>query len=571
MRTSIPHREAENSTRHLPSRKVFFRALGFSMLSMAIVLIPQTSHAITADDIVAIPPISEHYVQRVLDRANAGITEANAMSTPGGPIFTLLKPWWIFYTTSAMLSTVDTRMQISDMQRDLFETTPCLHLDVIILQSKIEKVREEMHTALEASQPFRVMLLQRLIRFLNRRIEHLLRGARDPLYEDTDWGRIQWFDPVNPVWCCPGGVPGNACINVSEQVCTGTGGVMFNTPNACQAYGCLLPKDFENPLEGRLCPFDSDYLPPSRTSFGCTDRVIPTEASVHPPTGAEMSALAELMSKREDVTGSMLNFNKLIEALDAMAGITTDFGSSNRSSGALLHIYGCTEQIQKDQKMGLNGTGAVLTNTGSLLKDIGSGSLLQSLLVGAYETRGAFSIPKNEPWLVVRYTQLLQQWGVRRPQAKYLRYPNEFPPGGERTASQERTLAKNPILLAYNWFMRTFASSWNVYHGKKAAIPVAKSQDGQLQIAEALRSAHGPIERLGGLISGHAAGLRFFTKGYAYYMRRTCMYRSCNKRLEQVLRINFKNECFPYFSGAYFNSTAAHTQCKSAAEVTVSP
>jgi hypothetical protein len=160
---------------------------------------------------------------------------------------------------------------------------------------------------------------------------------------------------------------------------------------------------------------------------------------------------------------------------------------------------------------------------------------------------------------------------VRRPQAKHLRYPSEFPPGGERTASQERAVKKPSITNAYEWFMRTFFKSWNVYHGKKSAIPVAKSQDAQLQIAEALRGAHGPIERLGGLISGHSAGLRSFTKSFAYYMRRSCMYRSCNKRLEQVLRINFQSTCFPYFSGAYFNSTTAHTQCKNAADVTVSP
>ena len=535
-------------------------------------LAPVPAAAITVDDIVNIPPVSEHYVKKILDRANAGITQAGAMNNPGGPIFTMFKPWWIFYATSAMLSTADTKLQLSEMQRDLYETTPCLHLDVIILESKIEKVRQEMHVALEAAQPYRIMLLQRLIRFLNRRVEHLLRGARDPLYEDTDWAQVQWFDPVNPVWCCPQGVPGNTCINVSELVCTGTGGTMFNTPSGCEAYGCLLPKDFSNPLEGRLCPFDSDYLPPSRTSFGCRDSVIPAAASVHPPTAAEMSALGELMSRREDVTGSMVNFVNLIEALDAMAGVTGDYTSYKRSSGSSLHIYGCTEQIQKDQKMGLSkGTGAVLTDTGSLLSDIGSGSLLQSLLVGAYETRGAFSIPKNEPWLIVRYTQLLQQWGISRPQAKYLRYPNEFPPGGERTAAQERSLLKAPINHAYDWFMRTFFRSWNVYHGKKTAIPVAKSQDAQLQIAEALRSAHGPVERLGALITGHSAGLRFFTKSFSYYMRRSCMYRSCNKRLEQVLRINFESTCFPYFSGAYFNSTTAHTQCKNAADVPVSP
>jgi hypothetical protein len=518
------------------------------------------AHAISVNDIVAIPPVSDHYVQKVLDRTNAGITKANSMSTPGGPIFMMLKPWWIFYATSAMLSTVDTRQQVTAMQRDLNEATSCLHLDIIILQSKIEKVRQELHTALAANQPFRIMLLQRLIRFLNRRVEHLMRGARDPLYEDTDWGRVQWFDPVAPVWCCPGGVPGNTCMNVSQDICTGTDGIVFNSPHACQEYGCVLPPS-RDPLDGRLCPFDSDYLPPSRTGFGCDNDAMPDEASVHPPTGEELAAIAGLLRKREQAIASMANLGELLAALDTMAGSTTPLAGLHAVSRIHHQIYGCIDQIKKNQRFG----------TATLLQDLGSGSLLQGILSPAYETRGMFSIPKNEPWIAVQFSQLIQEWGSRRPQAKELRYPSEFPPGEERDEARAAEAKKSPVQRSYEWFMRTFFRSWNIYHGKKNAQPVAKGQDAQLQIAEELRSAQGPVRRLGDLVSGHSSGLRFFTKGFAYYLRRSCLYRSCNRRLDQILKITFKNECFPYFSGAYFGDSAAHERCKSAANVSVSP
>ncbi|TSC59949.1 MAG: hypothetical protein Greene041662_334 [Candidatus Peregrinibacteria bacterium Greene0416_62] len=539
-------------------------------------LLPVPAAAITVDDIVSIPPVSEHYVERVLDRANAGIIQASTMTTPGGPLYDLFKPLWIFYATSAMLSLADTKVQISGMQRDLFESTPCLHLDVIILQSKIEKVRQEMHDALENKEPFRVVLLSHIIRFLNRRIEHLLRGARDPLYGDTDWARVQLFDTVDPVWCCPQGIPGNTCREFSHAECTGTGGLSFITPHGCQEWGCLLPEpddpsDAIDPLEGKICPFDSDYLPPSATGFGCDNDALPSAASIHPPTLAEISALGDLISKREDIAGEMSAFITLVQAIDAMAGVKSNYDDFNTGSRNHLHVFGCMNQIQKEQRI---GTGTALTDnfgTGTFLKDIGSGSLLQSILTGTYETRGPFSIPKNEPWLAVRFSQLLQQWGVRRPQAKDLRYPSEFPPGSERNIAQERELKKNPLLRANDWFMRRFFGSWNVYHGKKDAIPVAKSQDAQLQISEALGGAQTSINRLGGLISGHSSGLRFFTKSFSYYLRRSCIYRSCNMRLEQILRIVFQGACFPYFSGAYFGNLTAHERCKTAAEVDVSP
>ena len=517
-----------------------------------LVIIPGNASALTVDEIVAIPPVSDHYVQRVLDRANAGIAQADTMSAPGGPIFDMFKPWFIFFATSAMLSTVDTRMQVTNMQRDLMEATPCLHLDVVILQSKVEKVRQEMHTALDAGQPYKMVYLQQLIRFLNARTDQLMRGARDPLYEDTTWAKGQVFDPPNPVWCCPAGIPGNTCTFTDDAVCIADGGNPFTTPRACQEYGCLLP-DSQDPLEGKLCPFHSDYLPPAVSGYGCDLDALPGEALGHTPTAAEMGALAELILQRDVFVTRLQNFAPLAEEIDAMSGVDPDYASLgsglSREHG---EAFGCLQDMD-------------------LARQIGATSLLQAMPAGSAETRGAFSIPKNEPWIMVRLSALLQQWGQRRPQAKDLRYPPEFPPGPERDDAEVREEAKPTLFKARDWYVRTVFQSWNTYHGKKEAISLAASQDNILQIQEASPQMNAVTQRLRALTQNHAQGVRSFAKGFAYYLRRSCIYRPCNAKLDQVLRIVFQNSCFPYASGLYFGNEDAHEDCREDAEITVSP
>lgn len=521
------------------------------LIGLTLVCSATPAAAVTVDDIVAIPPVSD-YVRSVLNRANSGITQASTMTTPGGPIFDILKPWWIFYATSAMMSTVDTRLQITVMQRDLLETTPCLHLDIIILESKIEKVRQEMHQALDNKKPFRVIYLQRLIRFLNRRIEHLVRGARDPLYEDSDWARKQWFDPPNPVWCCPEGIPGNTCTHTDEQICLNGGGIPFLSPRACQEYGCVLdPK--KNLTEGKLCPFDSDYLPPTISGFGCDLQALPPEVSMHPPTAAEMTTLANLILKRNAFVTRMLSFRTLAEEIDRMAWVTPDYSTLGSGlSRTHRKVSGCLEQIP-------------------LARQIGAVSLLQTIRAGAYERRGSFSIPKDEPWMVVRFAQLLEHWGDRRPQAKDLRYPSEFPPGPDRMVAEQRENKKSSLMRANDWLRRNLFHSWNLYHGKKEAESIAKSQDNQIQVGDALSGMSATTRRLGNLVQSHTSGLRLFSKSFAYYLRRSCIYRPCNRRLEQVLKINFKDSCFPYFNGSYYGNTQTHVRCKNDAGITVSP
>jgi hypothetical protein len=44
-------------------------------------------------------------------------------------------------------------------------------------------------------------------------------------------------------------------------------------------------------------------------------------------------------------------------------------------------------------------------------------------------------------------------------------------------------------------------------------------------------------------------GLRAFVRNFAWYIRRSCIFRPCNERLEQILKLNFADSCFPYTGG----------------------
>jgi hypothetical protein len=513
-----------------------------------ILFLPWSASAVTVDDLVGLPPVSQHYVQRTLDRVDAGLAQAAANTTMGGPVFDIFFGRWAGYAASATLSLVDTRTWVESQATDLQETTACLHLDIIILQSKIEKVRQQLHQALNNAEVGKVIFLQQIIRFLNDRILHLLRGARDPQYFDSGWGAQQPFDPPGTVWCCPArGLSGSMCLSMDLGACTATGGLAFITPHGCTARGCLMPQG-EDPYGGRMCPFHSDYLALSSSGYGCDSTVL-TATGVHLATQAEALALDAVLEERIKLLQLYQTSQDLLSALGGITGAI-------REPEPLEHrtIAGCAQDIPEAQIAGADT---------ALFRSIGATS---------YSLRGPFSLEKNEPGILYRFAGVVRRWGGLRPQAEYIKQPGEFPPGPLRDAAQQRFQGKDSLRRGAEWFLRLYFRWWNFYHGRHEARPVARGQDLELQLEQTtsgdLREATG---RLIALTESHASGLRGFGKKFAYFLRRSCVYRPCNRQLEQVLRILFSDRCFPYGKGWYFGDPEAYRRCKDAAQVNVEP
>jgi len=96
--------------------------------------------------------------------------------------------------------------------------------------------------------------------------------------------------------------------------------------------------------------------------------------------------------------------------------------------------------------------------------------------------------------------------------------------------------------------------------------------------AKEIEDAFGPLTKTVGRLArvshDFEGGIRGFVSDFAYYLRRSCMNRDCNARLERILKIVPKDECFPYTNGEAKGQGATEEEineaidnCKEAAEI----
>lgn len=169
--------------------------------------------------ILSLPPVSP-YVSMVRSRAEAGLAYANGGEVDGS--FATVMQSWAEYVRSSMAEVAEPQTELIARAMDMSSATACLHLDVLMIQCTMEKVRDAMNAQIERGSREGVTRLGPLLTFLQDRLTQLLRGALDPEYQDPDWAESQPFDPPD--------------------------------------------SDFS---ESRQCPFTSDYAPPFQSGYGC--------------------------------------------------------------------------------------------------------------------------------------------------------------------------------------------------------------------------------------------------------------------------------------------------------------
>lgn len=525
-----------------------------TLLGLTILLpTPALADHLSAMDLRTIPPVSSHYVQRIIDRANAAIALADA--EPAITNFGFVKLSWVQAASAAILSLVDTQLRIQEQQRDIREFTACLHLDLILLEAKIEEVQGKMHSAVQDAKPWAIVRLASLTRFLNDRYRELLRGWNNPLWDDISWGRQYIFDPAQPVWCCKDGIPGNACELQDESVCF-VRGVAFQTPRACQEYGCLVPPS-QDPLEGKLCPFHSDYLPPTSGGYGCDTSVLFSRTQsggsvLHRPTQWEYNALKGLTEARDEFFDTLEDLPDTINLMEQFAGLPPSDLSGFAATGSHITVFGCP----------------MPTTDGGIIPPqlYGSGAT-------AFDLRGPFSLDRDEPFIQYRFYRLIRDWAVLHPYPEDMRLPTDYPPGLLRqnatTLENQRTFTQKIVRHLFRFLVDGWVSRQADIEGRA----VSKGQDAPLRIREVvypeLRTSVASLARLA---STESQGIRKFTLGFAYYLRRSCVYRPCNLKLEQIMKIVFEDACFPYVSRRYDQeSPPIYSDCKTDADITVTP
>ncbi len=512
------------------------------LLLTGILICSIASPAMAAGDQYAdIAPVSP-YIERVVRRVSAGLDNAGGGDAT---VDKLLKLFWLDQITGMILLLVDTDLRIVEQERDLRENTPCLRLDTLILEGWMERARIRKNDAIEAGRVSEAARLISMQRYLNNRYKALLLGARDPTYVDEEEGSLYGFD-APPYWCCPGKEEEDdtrniECRQIGEGTeysdCINTQGLAFKRQYACVNAGCTASGG-EGEDDGELCPFSTDYLPPTGAGYGCDLSVLESRDG---PEGI-----------RKEIEG----LRKLIQDRDTAI---EDIGTAKDTIVQLEQRLGGGTMDLSNFGMGASNKRNHEVKSGCLAED-------EQLPTGVafWERRGPFAFSSNETSLMPKLSALWDGWGQQRLPPTYIRDSDELPDGPEKEAA--RKMEDNMLfwLLGARYDVQLYLQGFSLQQAKKESAQIAKTIDAPLRVLNTLTPLRAEVRKLASSVQSSNVGLRKFVRDYASFLRTSCIFRPCNKQLDRILKIIFKDECFPYARGAPLESEVAK-QCKNAA------
>lgn len=518
------------------------------------------------------PPVSgtSGYVQRVLDRTDPAI--AAASSAAGSPFDAIIAAHWVDQAKRLVYEALTAEQELFSQSQNLRDITACLHNDIRIIDSQMEKARCELNAAYERNALGAMLDLGAIMRFLAQSRTHLLRGALDPSYVDESWSHFQQFDTDTTGWCCttttldPDLI--NTCTQMDADDCRSEGGSLFKNQQGCldAAVGCDKIDGVAPATDERVCPFHSNYLPPTATflttenrtvGLGCDLSTLSALPSLFTPTQEEYDELSTLMSDRDDFIDYVVSKAPQIQNLSTRLGspVTIPPTIGKGRSDQIEHrvIAGCGDTLPT-----LPGATTGVKTTNVIFQRGGT----------RWAPRGKFALYPNDILLMHNLVSVYGQWGLQREQADFLKLPSEVP---DASALEPGLF---DIISEYGGFaevlrdeIRSAMRLWNEEQSARESAVKVRGSGPDARLWLATEEAHAAILGLSEVVSQKSTGIRKFTTGVAYYMARSCIFRPCTKKLKRVLKINLEDACFPYVNGAYLGDDEPWQTCKDAADL----
>jgi len=524
------------------------------LILTGLLLLPLATHAQEAGDRFAdLPPVSEHYIKKVVERVQKGIEYAKQGSSGGGgtTVGSYFKIDLAIQLSSAMLAFVDTDLRLTEQQRDLIDNSPCLRVDTLILEGWMERARQEKIKALENNDSIILTRLIPLQLYLNGRYEALLFGARDPSFVDKDEGFLYAFD-APPYWCCAGdmvvgedtGETGSCQEMTEEQMenCLLGGGRLFKRLYACKEAGCTASGGGED--ADPLCPFTSDYLSPTTAGYGC-----------------DLSILGKYQGKAYD------GLKKEYEALDSLVKDRDTFieetGAMKQAVASIYRALGLAEPELANFQKGSSRERTHQKQEGCIPQDKQWPEGMAAL-----EPRDPFSLEKKESSILGRLFQLWQGWGASRVPPDYLKPAKDLTDSDQKSSEEGRE--QTIFGLLYLWgkkSAREYLQKESIRQLGEDSYLIPKISDATLQLLDLYRPLRNQVYTFRQSIQSPSKGMRAFAKNLAYFLRRSCIFRPCNKDLDRTLKILFEDSCFPYADGLKTSNPKAYEDCKKNAEI----
>lgn len=531
---------------------MIFRTL---IIGISLALLPQMAYAQCPEGertraLLEKEPIGE-YAKQVIERVDKGIASAKTM--PGGSsLFDIFQMHWAINIESIMYMLIDTDVHSVEYSRDLSKISACLHADLAIFEAKMEEVRCELKQAQLNKSPQGVGRLESVALFLNSRYKHLVKGALDTKHVDTIWQYKHGFDEPFGGWCCVVGP--TECQPMSSTECSSTernvtgGNEFYPTRDACLNNGiCKTASGPDNdPEYDAICPFDSNYLAPTFSGYGCDLSVLSQfedlDGTSHQEEYEALDALVtvrdEFLEDTDHIRDSALKMDEILKETmltDEERQHLDRFGEAKVRDIEHKHVFGCEADVPAEPE-------DEDTDGDSDPAD----KVKPSMLWATQEKRGPFFFMEDHLNIWKEFFRLNLKWAEQREFPDYLKRPSEFYEESDREEAMEIT-----TLLVPRDYLRERWSLFMMWQATQEAVILPKAQDMQKGIAEVMKPLRTAMKNNIELVQDSSGGLRKFAKGYAYFLRRSCINRQCNGRLETILKVLFTDECFPYASGEF--------------------
>ncbi|OGJ59344.1 hypothetical protein A2635_04515 [Candidatus Peribacteria bacterium RIFCSPHIGHO2_01_FULL_51_9] len=504
-----------------------------------------------------LPAIASQYTQYVLDRAEAGLNYAQGSESV--PDFYLYIPGWVRVVTRSVILWMDTSMRVHRQARDLAENTACLRFDLLLIECKMDAVREALEEALKDNSFVAILRLNALGRFLQNAFSNLTLGARDPTFKDALWHRGYIFDPIPDQFSSPLGEPdaepicGNKTIERGEECDDGN----FDTNDGCSP-------DCKN----EMCPFHSDYLPPNVVGFGCTVEILDRIKKAYGPAEDEYEGLKKIMDQldaHQEQINAMENTNigSITGDGSARTGPPREAQKHRSFAGCARRVCEGNPRILCENDAGCSSAGPCISeeNIGRCENnrdmfcteddECGESPCIRLAGTTVWELRGPFKLEKDQEKIMNAFRELREsEEDARSLPEKYKSFEDK--PAAEGGGSQVQGL----FVTVFRELGRSILQVRSKEQGRAESMIFAQASDGQQEIARALQPLRTAVSDFARTASEKRGGIREFVVNYAYFLRRTCMYRPCNKRLEWILKIALADECFPYTNGEFLSDSS---------------
>ena len=540
-------------------------------IGLAVTLLPQVASAqcVTdqrTKDLLQKTPVG-YYAQQVMERVDKGIAAAKQMPSKS-KVFDLFGAHWMVSIESIIYMLVDTEMQSVEYSRDLTQVSACLHADLAIFEAKMEEVRCEIKAAQERKSLGGIGRLQSVALFLNNRYKHLVYGALNTEHQDQIWQYWHTFDEPFGGWCCVAST--EACEYVTSNDCKNNN-VFYPTRNDClNSAQCIDANGPDNqpPEYDPICPFDSNYLAPTFSGYGCDLSVLSDfEDLTDTSSKTEYDALNDLITARDDFLNDTQHIKDAAITMDNILDDTMlsqeqknhleQFGQTKVRDVEHKHVYGCNADVPAE----LIGSDLDGDNDPA---DI----VKPSTLWATHPLRGPFFFAKDHLSIWNDFLKLNLYWATQREFPDYIKTPSEF------VDEEDRKKAMGKIYIAMiRDYMRNRWTQFMLGQALQEAVILPKAQDMQRAVTTVMQPLRDAMRQNVELVQDSSGGLRSFAKGYAYFLRRSCVNRQCNAQLETILKILFSDDCFPYASGTFdptdettSNEKDTWERCKEAVE-----